>query len=77
MHEPPSLTRDVVERALRQHRWIVSDTARALAVSRQALYKAIARHGIELPDRTDTLSEVFRRAGRRGGGRPRKAAPAA
>lgn len=55
----------VVLDALRAASWIRSDAARALGVSRQGLYKAMARHGIEAesPD-PDLLRAAFGRGPR-------------
>ena len=54
--------------ALRASRWIVSIAARDLGVSREALYKALRRHGIERhPPSRKAMSEILRAAGARGG----------
>lgn len=70
------LTPDAIVAELERRAWIVSHAARALGVSRQALYAALRRHGIAIPDRTEALHDYLRRVGRRGG-RPRKDADAA
>ena len=51
--------REVVLAALRAARWIRADAAKALGISRQALYQSIARLGIELlPPHPDVLGEA-------------------
>lgn len=45
-----SLERSAIERALAQHRGNISLAAAALGLSRPALYRRIAKHGLEKPD---------------------------
>jgi two-component system response regulator RegA len=45
-----SLERSAIERALAQHRGNISLAAAALGLSRPALYRRIAKHGLDKPD---------------------------
>lgn len=56
--------------ALVASRWIISEAARELGVSREAVYRAMARHKIKRSLSKRALSEVLSAAGARGG-RPR------
>lgn len=58
--------------ALEATQWVVAHAARRLKCSRQALYDALRRYGIErLETPPDVYSDLMSRNGRRGG-RPRE-----
>lgn len=59
-------SRERLETALATADWIIKDAARALGVSRQAIYDAMERHGIERrPHSPEQWSRIMReRAGR-------------
>jgi len=63
-------------KALTDARWVISEAARLLGVSRQTVYSAMDRHDIEQRDPPESvLRELHRRNGSKGG-RPRKPAAA-
>ena len=75
-HSPVLASRDCVLDALHSARWVITDAARRLGVTRQGLYKAIRRLGIEVePAPREVMSRILSEAGSRGG-RPRKNAAA-
>jgi hypothetical protein len=76
MASNPLTDREVLVQTLKSCRWVISEAARVLGVSRQAIYDAMARFEIKRrPLSKALIRELNARAGRAGGrGNRRQAA---